>query len=300
MSVREEILPSWRERLRGAGLETLAPLLAADGRPALPGDWHDLHKPGLGGRRRWRWVLPDDPDGRHGAATAIDGGRAELFVKRYEQTPPNAQLDRLGRQTARHSRAWWEYAVSQQLAAAHIPAARAVGFIEEMVGPIERRSAVLFERVAGDAFDRAWLTAERRGAAVTRGLARQDVAVRLARFVAAFHQTGCCHRDLYLCHIFVQLDESARRPPVFCLIDLARIHRPRLRRMRWILKDLSQLDASARQIGVSRADRLRWLLAYLGLTADSPRVRWYARQIARRSSAILRREKRKGRAAARR
>lgn len=287
MAQREEILLTWRERLRGAGLETLAPLLTADGRPALGGDWHDLHKPGLGGRRRWRWVLPGGAEGD------------ELFIKRYEQTPANAQLDRLRRQTARHSRAWWEYAISQQLAAAHIPAARAVGFIEEMAGPIERRSVVLFERVAGDAFDRAWPAAERRGAAVTRGVARHDVAVRLARFVAAFHQTGCCHRDLYLCHIFVQLDEAARRPPVFCLIDLARIHRPRLRRMRWILKDLSQLDASARQIGISRTDRLRWLLAYLGLTAESPRVWWYARQITRRSGAILRREARKGRGAAR-
>jgi heptose I phosphotransferase len=288
MALREEILPNWRERLRGAGLETLAPLLAADGRPALAGDWHDLHKPGLGGRRRWRWVLPDAPSG-------IAADRDELFIKRYEQTPPTAQLDRLRRQTARHSRAWWEYAISQQLAAAHIPAARAVGFIEEMAGPIERRSVVLFERVAGDAFDRAWAAAQRRGAVVTRGVARHDVAVRLARFVAAFHQTGCCHRDLYLCHIFVQLDESARRPPAFCLIDLARIHRPRLRRMRWILKDLAQLDASARQIGASRSDRLRWLLAYLGLTAESPRVRWYARQITRRSNAILEREARKGR-----
>ena len=67
------------------------------------------------------------------------------------------------------------------------------------------------------------------------------------------------------------------------------MHNPRLRRMRWIIKDLAQLDASARQVGASRTDRLRFLRAYLDLGPRAARVRWYARRIVRKSDWILRR-----------
>ena len=117
---------------------------------------------------------------------------------------------------------------------------------------------------------------------------------------AAFHGTGLCHRDLYLCHIFAEIDaKPVRKTPRFHLIDLARVHRPRWRRMRWIIKDLSQLDASARQVGASRTDRLRFLRAYLHLPREAQRVRWYVRRIVRKSDWILRRIERKSRASMR-
>jgi heptose I phosphotransferase len=277
------VAPPWRARLAAAGFTSLGDLLAErlDGRQ-LPGRWEALTKPGLGGRERWRWDLNDG------------GAPGAVFVKRYAQTPLGVQLDRICRQTATRSRAWWEYRQSERLTAAHIPVPPPVGFVEEMRGTFERRSAVLLARVAGDAFERVWQRAREQNAPVTRELARHDITVRLGRFVAAFHGTGYCHRDLYLCHVFVDLDLEARRPPEFCLIDLARTFRPRWRRMRWIIKDLSQLDVSARQIGAGRTDRLRFLLAYLGLQPGAPRVRWYARRIVRKSNRILRRIERKG------
>ena len=130
---------------------------------------------------------------------------------------------------------------------------------------------------------------------ITRGRARHDLTRRLARFIAAFHGTGICHRDLYLSHVFVQWDPQYQRPPQFALIDLARAHRPRWRPRRWLLKDLSQLDYSARAMGVSQTDRLRFLLHYLGLQPRAPRTRWYARRIVARSNRIMAREIRKGR-----
>lgn len=214
-------------------------------------------------------------------------------MKRYEQTPLAEQLDRLRRQSVRHSRAWWEYRQSQELARCYIPAVRAIGVAEEMRAPFESRSVVLFERVTGDAFDRIWPQLAAEEAPLTRGWARHELTRCLAQFVSAFHQTGVCHRDLYLCHIFADLDPAAGRPPRFTLIDLARTHRPRFRRLRWIIKDLSQLDCSARQIGASRADRLRFLVAYLGLRPSAPRVRYYARRIGRKSDCLVRRIARK-------
>jgi heptose I phosphotransferase len=282
---RERVATQWRERLAAAGLARLSDLLdrPLDAR-GPSGHWQAYTKPGLGGRERWRWDLEN---GRAPAA---------VFLKRYTHTPLAAQIDRIRRQAAAHSRAWWEFHQSERLSAAHIPVPQAVGFAEDMRGALERHSVVLLAEVAGDAFDRAWTRACQQSAPITRGLARHDIALRLGRFVAAFHGTGYCHRDLYLCHVFVELDPDARRPPRFCLIDLARTFRPRWRRMRWIIKDLAQVDTSARQIGATRSDRLRFLLAYLGLQRGAPRVRWYARRIARKSDRILRRIARKSRA----
>jgi len=285
---RSELLaPQWRERLAACHLSKLRPLLESGGEVGrFAGRWELLGKPGLGGRQRWRWHVPTDDD-----------GCAIVYVKCYAATPLAQQWDRIRRQAARHSRAYWEFIQSQRLADADIDVPRAVGFVEEMHALFERRSAVLLEQVAGDAFDRVWRRLVERDAAITHGIARHDLAVRLARFVAAFHGTGCCHRDLYLCHVFVDLDPQAGRPPVFSLIDLARTHRPRWRRMRWIIKDLSQLDASARQIGATRTDRWRFLRAYLNLQRGASRTRWYARRIVRKSDWILRRIARKSRQA---
>ena len=216
-------------------------------------------------------------------------------MKCYATTPVREQWDRVRRQCLRHSRAYWEFLQSQRLAAAHINVPHAVGFVEEMRGAFEQCSAVLLAGVPGDGFDRVWLRLCEREAPITRGIARHDLAVRLARFIAAFHGTGLCHRDLYLCHVFVELDPEGTRPPTFTLIDLARTHRPRWRRMRWIIKDLSQLDASARQIGATRTDRWRFLLAYLNLQRGAPRARWYARRVVRKSAKILRRIARQSR-----
>lgn len=280
--IKRELLTSrWRERLEQAGLDDLNHLLGAEpDAQHLAGRWRTLSKPGLGQRRRWRWELPDDADGTPPAT---------IFVKRYASIPWKEQWDRICRQTLGHSRACWEFEQAERLADAHINVPQAVGFVEHMTGIFEHRSAVLLTAAPGDALDRQWSRLAAENAPITRGLARQEIVVRLARFVAAFHGTGVCHRDLYLCHIFADLDPDLREPPVFWLIDLARAHRPRWRRMRWIIKDLAQLDASARQVGASRSDRLRFLHAYLHLPRGAPRIRWYARRIARKSDWIVRR-----------
>lgn len=273
MTSSEGAVDAWRPALAACGLVRLADLLHQPPGPWLEGEWEELRKPGLGTRERWRWRLPGDPP-------------RTLYLKRYVSTPLARQFDRV-RQSTAHSRAWWEYTCAQELTAAEIAVARPVAFVEEMRGRIERSSALLVECAAGQPIDRAWPALESAGAAITRGAARHDLIVRLARFVCAFHSTGLCHRDLYLCHIFYH--HPPGEAPEFTLIDLARCHRPRLRRLRWMIKDLSQLDASARQIGISRSDRLRFLLAYLGLQRGARRARFYARRIQAKSDWILQR-----------
>jgi hypothetical protein len=276
-----EVSPEWAPRLARHGLADITRLLEASPEQlGLAGRLEALTKPGLAGRERWRWQL-DEPQ------------RPVLYLKRYLGPPLRKQLDRLLRQDPRHSVGWWEHFQSGELKRQYVPAVRTIGVAEEMRARTERCSAVLFEAVPGDALDRVLVKLIAAGAPITIGPARHDLTRRLARFVGAFHQTGMRHRDLYLCHIFAELDPAGGRPPEFCLIDLARTFRPRVRRMRWLLKDLGQLDSSARQIGLTRTDRWRFLLHYLGLQTRSLRTRWYARRIVRRSNWICRRIARK-------
>lgn len=280
MSQAGQVDPQWGARLADAGLRDACTLLRGQPADALGGSWEALVKPGLGGRERWRWRLNSD-------------AAATLYVKRYLRTPWRVQFDRIFRQSPRHSRAWWEFHQSEWLTQRYVPVVQAIAVAEDVRGCLERRSAVIFEPVQGDAFDRVWPKIVATRAALTRPPARHELARGLARFISAFHQTGACHRDLYLCHVFADVDPGARRAPRFALIDLARVHRPRFRRIRWIIKDLSQLDTSAQQLGLTRTDRLRFLVTYLGLEPKSPRVRFYVRRIVRKSRGILRRIARK-------
>lgn len=283
--IRGEFAARWPERLAPHGLRSVEALLEGEYPPQTSAAWQRLSKPGLGGRERWRLTL----NPKAGEADTV-------YIKRYRRSSFREQMDRWLKQAPWRSRGWWEFRQSQTLREKYVPAPEAIGYAERIDGPLERDSAVILAAVPGDGADRVWRRLVEQNSPLTRGLARQEFIVRLGQFVSAFHQTGLCHRDLYLCHLFVTLDETGEKPPQFCVIDLARAFRPRFRRTRWMLKDLSQLDYSARQVGASRADRLRGLIAYLGLERGSIRVRWYARAIARRSDNILKREIRKGRA----
>lgn len=278
------IEPLWQEFLARAGAQDLRALLNASPIEAKwPGKWEALTKAGLGGRERWR--------GRLDASAP----NQTLYLKRYQQTGLRQQWDRMLRQSASRSIAFWEYERSRELVSAGIPAPRPIGFAEDMRAWYEQRSTVLLESVLGGPLDAFWIAAVAVNAQITRGSRRQDFMRRVGRFVAAFHGTGLCHRDLYLCHIFVDADNGGEIPPRFAIIDLARVHRPRFARMRWLIKDLGQFEFSARLAGFSRADRLRMLAAYLGLDPGQPRIRWYARRIVAKADTIERRERRKGR-----
>lgn len=276
----------WRDRLSQAGVPDLGERLGTEASPdTLPGHWTPLTKANLGGRQRWRWQLD---------AGLVGGIRTDtLYIKRYRRASLREQLDRMLRQSLWHSRAWWEFEQAAALARAQIDAPQPVAFAERMWTWMERSSAVCLTGVEGDGFDRVWTRIAAAGAPITRGRARHDLVRRLGRFISAFHQSGRCHRDLYLCHVFVALDPAGRSPPRFALIDLARVMLPGLRRMRWLVKDLAQLDSSARQIGARRTDRLRFLLAYLGLEPGAPRIHAFVRSVLRKSDGILRRAERR-------
>jgi len=106
----------------------------------------------------------------------------------------------------------------------------------------------------------------------------------LARITAMLHDAGLFHRDLYLCHFFL----TAAKEETFRLhlIDLQRIHRPRLFPRRWVVKDLAALLYSSTALPVRDEDRARFFEAYVshrGLKGKAlPRLRSAVHRKARR------------------
>jgi len=101
---------------------------------------------------------------------------------------------------------------------------------------------------------------------------RRRPIAEMAGISRRMHGQGLFHQDFYLNHVLISEDRQAPRPH---LIDLGRVQRVNRFRQRWLLKDLSQLNYSARQL--SCASRLRFLRLYLGRPfrpADRAWIRW--------------------------
>lgn len=96
------------------------------------------------------------------------------------------------------------------------------------------------------------------------GLLRRSVVERVARVAQRMHSAGLHHQDFYLGHLLLPNRAVQGEAPVdrIYVIDLGRVRQQRPLSRRWIVKDLAQLNYSARQ--ASLADRVRFLREYLG------------------------------------
>lgn len=91
--------------------------------------------------------------------------------------------------------------------------------------------------------------------------AARNFAEVLAHTVQRMHAAGMHHQDLYLNHVLDCGQTNDGRPDLR-IIDLGRVRQARRLGMRWIIKDLAQLDFSAQRLPCR--ERLRFLRAYLG------------------------------------
>ncbi len=86
----------------------------------------------------------------------------------------------------------------------------------------------------------------------------------VADIARVMHGNGICHRDFYLCHFMISPKDSSTGEVSLTLMDLHRaLSKSRLGR-RWIIKDLAGLYFSAMDIGLTRNDLIRFVLAYSG------------------------------------
>jgi heptose I phosphotransferase len=101
----------------------------------------------------------------------------------------------------------------------------------------------------------------------------------MARLTRMLHDRRCFHKDLYLCHFFIDRDDTRAEPAQgwrgrVHLIDLHRLgHHPFTWRV-WQTKDLAQLLYSSEIIGVDARDRLYFWRAYRGGGPCRPKKTW--------------------------
>ena len=115
------------------------------------------------------------------------------------------------------------------------------------------------------------------------------VCDRVASLVGRLHRHRLIHRDLNFAHLFC---EDPRRDGAPALIDVERMFEARLRRRRWVVKDLASLLASS-PVPVSDRAALRFLRNYLGGRRPLAWRSW-ARAIRRKSERIAGRAPRFG------
>jgi heptose I phosphotransferase len=109
---------------------------------------------------------------------------------------------------------------------------------------------------------------------------------KIAELARRLHHHGFHHKDFYLCHVFVNHETPVAGP--LALIDLQRLGRARFFRRRWVVKDLAALNYSATPDFTTATDRLRFVMAYLGIARLTPAARRLIRSVNRKTERIRR------------
>ena len=239
------------------------------------GQGHDMVKPGLGRRRRTRVEFSDE-----------DGRGWILFIKRYESPTRWEKFKRFITFRRRWCKAKNEFDNICAVRQAEVPTMRAVICGAQLGFWGVGRNFIIVTAVPGESLEKtgeAFFEKYNQDHDMLDSFNRQ-----ILRLVKMFHAAGFVHRDLYASHIYMHEHDGLLE---MNLIDLARVFRPRFRKFRWKVKDLSQLKYSMPQFWIEKYFS-RFLEAYLG--TGSPKVvgRWQ-RAIDRRVADMIKRAERK-------
>lgn len=91
---------------------------------------------------------------------------------------------------------------------------------------------------------------------------KRRLILAVAEVVRTLHGHGMNHRDLYICHLCLDLPRLAQDEVHLYLIDLHRVGMHKTLPSSARMKDLAALYFSAMDIGLTRRDYLRFLRAY--------------------------------------
>jgi heptose I phosphotransferase len=209
----------------------------------------------------------------------IDGREQSFYLKRHERPHWRDRIKPLLHLSLPILGARNEWGAILRFHASGIPTMTPVAF-----GEFQSRSLVMTHDLGTDLTLLDWVNDNRDhkdSARSTDDLAvMREITGRVAEIARRMHECGLHHQDFYLNHFLCCGDPAGLDIRV---IDLGRAQqRPRLAQ-RWIIKDLAQLDYSARRLTCSH--RLRFLRLYLDRPFRSA-DRWLIRQIALKSRHI--------------
>lgn len=213
-----------------------------------------------------------------------------VYLKRHFRLPWPARLLALVDPAGRHSPGAAEWAHLERARALGVPVPDVVAG-GERIGPwATLQSYLLVAELTGCEELNVCLPA------LARELPPGDFArlkrkliAEMARIAGALHAARVFHKDLYLCHFFLDIQRLRQEPcePRLALIDLHRLTEHRLWPDRWRWKDLGQLLFSTHGIdGIDDRDRLRFWKHYRRhLALRNPE--WQARMIRLKAARYL-------------
>lgn len=238
---------------------------------------------------RWAWVsddyraaLPADlpaqvmglaatdrhhvKQGRNTARVRFDSpwGPLTVYLKRHERLPWASRLGALLYPSGKFTPAAAE--------ASHLQTARALGVAVpdvvaagEEIGPWGTlRSFLMVAELTGcDELHLAIPALSKRLEPEGFSRLKRELIFELAETVVKLHRASMFHKDMYLCHVFI--DPALTAPPGrrLTVIDLHRLGRHPLAASRWRWKDLGQLLFSTFDVaGIDDRDRLRFWKHY--------------------------------------
>lgn len=229
--------PAWKATLQAMGLTSLDAVFAFKG-------GQSMHKSNLAPyRNRLRIERADGP---------------ALYLKRYVHTPANVQIKNWLACGGRTAACDLDRLPGQALREIGIRTPKVIAYGAQWNKIFENRSFILTEEIPGASLEKHLPECLTNLNPLEQVRQRREFLAKLADWIGAFHRAGFCHRDLYLCHIFLTDKQE------LVLIDLHRTFKPRLFKTRYRIKDLTQLYYSAPGQTISRADRLRFYLRYTG------------------------------------
>lgn len=117
---------------------------------------------------------------------------------------------------------------------------------------------------------------------------KRHLVRKMADLTRKMHHEGFNHRDFYLTHTMVKPLEGRKFD--LRIIDLQRVQEHRglfsLWRRRWLIKDLASLNFAAKKDYTTRADRLRFYLAYMGKYRPDSKDRAFIKAIVTKTARI--------------
>ncbi len=192
-----------------------------------------------------------------------------VYLKRHFRLPWTARVAALLNPAGRHSAAAaeWKHLEHARNLGITVPEVVATG---ERIGPrTSLQSFLMIAELTGSTALNELLPqlAARLDRAVFARLKRR-VVNEMARITATLHRACVFHKDLYLCHFFLDPDENDPDSPApkLTLIDLHRLEHHRLFADWWRWKDLAQLLYSTDDVaGITVRDRARFWKRYCQL-----------------------------------
>ncbi|HEV3166883.1 MAG TPA: lipopolysaccharide kinase InaA family protein [Isosphaeraceae bacterium] len=207
-------------------------------------------------------------------------GTLSVYLKRHYRLPWPARVAALVNPSGQHTPASAEWAHLEQARSLGLPVPETVA-AGEWIGPWGAlQSFLMVAELAGcEALNEVLPGLSLQLPAGQFARLKRTLAVEMAAITATLHGAGYFHKDLYLCHFFLDMSALDRPGRKLSLIDLHRLGCHPWMTMRWRWKDLGQLLYSTLAVPqIDDRDRLRFWTHYRRLV--SPRLpAWQARMI---------------------